>query len=109
MFEFDLTPELVVAVFATVTAFVFDYFPGVAKWFDALEEATKKRYVFGALFLVVAVMFAGDCFAVFVTYLTCNLIGGFEAVKLLLAAVAINQGVHALFKPTENFKAKMFG
>lgn len=109
MFELDLTPELVVAIFAGALALFFDYFPKVAEWFNGLGEAQKKWVVTGSLFLIVAVAFAGDCYSLFVTYLTCDFQGVVEAVKLFAAAVAINQGVHALGKPTRRYHLARFG
>ena len=38
MFEFDLTPELVVGIVAAVLAFVFDYFPVLADWYNGLDS-----------------------------------------------------------------------
>ena len=107
MFEFELTPELIVLVLAGITSFVFDYFPKVAAQFDALDEAGKRRVVFVALFGIVAVVFLGDCFNVFTTYLTCTAMGAIEAISLLLKAVAVNQGVHGLTKPSAAYKAKI--
>ena len=109
MFEFDLTPELVVGIVAAVLAFVFDYFPVLADWYNGLDETNKKRYMFVFLFVTVAAIFAGDCFGVFITYLVCTVMGLVDVVKLLLAAVAINQGVHMLFKPSAAYKARRFG
>lgn len=98
MFELNLTPELIVGIVSGVLAFLFEYFPPVSKWYDGLSTATKKQFMFGALFLTVAVVFAGGCYGVFVTALACTVAGGVQAFQLLFAAVAINQGVHRLIK-----------
>jgi len=98
MFELNLNPELVVGILSGLLAFVFEYIPVASKWFDGLEEVQKKQFMLASLFAVVAVVFAGGCYGLFVTQLACTIAGGVQAFQLLFAAVAINQGVHRLIK-----------
>ena len=108
MFEFSVTPEFLLVIVAGLLALVFDYFPAVAQWFDGLSVAQKKQLNAGLVIGSGAVIFAGQCFGLFVTNLICTVRGGFDALYIVFLAITVNQGVHALAKPTEAFKAKLF-
>jgi len=107
MFEFNVTPEFLLIVVAGTLAFLFDYFPGLATWFDALSAATKKQLNAGLILGTAVVLFAGTCFALFVTNLVCTVAGGFEALKIVFLALTVNQGVHFALKPTYLFKQRL--
>ena len=42
MYTFDVTPLLLITLFAGALALAFDYFPGLARWFDAKPIETKR-------------------------------------------------------------------
>lgn len=98
MFEFEVKPEVLVAVFAAVTAFVFEYAPKVKDWFDAKSETAKKQIVLGSLVVEVAVIFAGTCAGIFITGLVCDVKSAFDLLYMVLIAVGVNQGTHLLTK-----------
>lgn len=107
MFEFPVTPELLLVVVAGLLALLFDYFPGVAHWFDQLD-AVQKRLVNAGLVLGSAlVIFGGQCFGLFLTNIACTVIGAFDLLYIVFLAVSANQAVHALLKPTRAFKARV--
>jgi hypothetical protein len=108
MYPFDVTPGLLVTLVAGALALLFDYFPGIAKWFDALDVATKRLVNAGGVTGFALVLFLGQCFAIFVTNLVCSVAGSFDLLYIVFLAISVNQGVHLALKPTARFKARMF-
>jgi len=108
MFEFSVTPEFLVVIVAGLLALVFDYFPVAAKWYDGLEAATKRQFMLALVIGVALVIFAGQCFNLFVTNLVCSVKGGFDTLYIVFLAISVNQGVHFLTKPTSAFRKRMF-
>lgn len=109
MFELNVTPEFLLIVVAGLLALVFDYFPGIAQWFDGLSTAAKRQVNALLIIGVAAVLFAGTCFVLFVTNLVCTAKGALDLLYIVFLAAGVNQGVHSLFKPTQEFKARLFG
>lgn len=109
MYEFTVTPEFILMILAGLLAVAFDYFPGLAKWFDGLGEAAKKQLNAGIVILIAAVLFAGSCWGLFSTNLVCDTKGALDFLYIVFLALTVNQGLHLAFKPTKAFQAKMFG
>ncbi len=109
MYEFNVSPEMLIALIAGLLALVFDYFPGIAKWFDALKVEAKRQLNAVLIFTCTGLIFAGTCYGLFVTNLVCSLKGGFDALYIVFLAITVNQGVHLLLKPSKALKARMFG
>jgi|SRR3990172_13053255 len=109
MYEFTVTPEFLLVLVGGTLALVFDYFPGVAKWFDA-QTVEKKRQLNAVLVIgAAAVIFAGTCFAIFVTNLVCTAKGSLDLLYIVFLSITVNQGTHLMLKPTQAYKARMFG
>lgn len=109
MYTFDVTPLLLVTLVAGALALGFDYFPGVAKWFDGLTVEAKRLVNAISVITFAAIIFGGQCFNIFVTNLVCNVRGSFDLLYIIFLAVTVNQGVHLALRPTPRFKALMFG
>lgn len=108
MFEIPLTPEWLVAAIAFILALVFDWFPGIAKWFDGLTNAVKRIVTIVLLVVVSAAVFGLGCVGILQLTVACTWVGGFDMLKVLIAAIAINQSAHTLFKPSVSFRQRMF-
>ena len=54
----DITSVVVIAIVSAVLAIVFDWFPGIAAWFNGLAEGIKKLIMTGLLVVICAVLFA---------------------------------------------------
>jgi len=108
MYEFQVTPEFLLVIVAGVLALAFDYFPGVAAWFDALKADAKRQLNAVLVIGTAAVIFAGTCFSWFITNLICSVKGGFDTLYIVFLAIGVNQGVHLLLKPSKALKARMF-
>jgi len=109
MYEFSVTPDFLLVLVAGLLALVFDYFPGAAKWFDALTTEVKRQLNAGLVLLSAAVIFGGTCFGLFITNLICSVKGSLDLLYIVFLAVTVNQGVHLLLKPTKALKLWMFG
>jgi len=99
MININFTVAGVVAILAAITSLVFEFLPKVKGWFEAKTAEQKRQINAVALFVIVAVVFAGGCFQLFsADNLFCDVQGVIDAVVLYLQAIAVNQGVHKLFK-----------
>jgi hypothetical protein len=107
MVEFSVGPEFLLILVAGLLALLFDYFPGIAKWFDGLDIAAKRQLNAGLVIGAMIIIFAGQCIGWFATNLVCTVRGSFDALYIVFLAIGVNQGVHALLKPTEKLKARM--
>jgi len=108
MFEFDVTPDTLVVIFAALMAFIFDWFPGIAKMFNGYPALTKRYVILGVLAIISVVIFGGGCWGWFVTTLACSLDGGITIIRYVFEAVVVSYGVHMVTKPTETKRLKMF-
>ena len=99
MINVDISVAGFVAILAAITSLVFEFFPKVKVWFDALSPEQKRFANASVLFVIVAVVFAGGCFDLFQgTGLVCSASGAWDMLVIFLQAIAVNQGVHKLFK-----------
>jgi len=108
MYTFTVSAEFLLTLVAAVLALVFDYFPGIAGWFDGLAAVVKRQVVAGLIIGFALVIFASQCLAVFVTNLVCDTKGFLDLLQIIFLAITVNQGVHMLLKPTHAFKTRMF-
>jgi len=92
-----MTPEILIAIGAALLSLLFEFVPGFAPWYDKFDPVQKRLFMAGILFVTVAVLFGLSC-AKLLAYFACTAIGAWEAVLLWLGAIAINQGVHLVFK-----------
>jgi hypothetical protein len=100
-----VTASSVAVILTSLLTLLADYFPGFAAWFDALSVASKRQFMLVGAVLIVAVIFAGKCFAFFETDLVCSVTGAWDVLFNVLLAFAVAQGLHAGTKPTPAFKA----
>ena len=105
MFELNVTPDLLVSVFAAALAILFDWFPPIAQRYDSLSTLQKKQVMAVGLLLIVAVIYAGACTNIFAGSITCNKVGITSLVNAILVAMGINQGTHFLTKPVKELPA----
>lgn len=102
MFNLNITPELLVSIVAAVLAVLFDWFPKLAPWYDTLSELKKKQLMGGLLLATVAVIYGGICVNLFFsTRYVCEQVSLAELIKAAFLAIAFNQTIHSLTKPTK--------
>lgn len=91
------TPEILVATSAAVLAWLFDWFPGLAKWFDKFAAGQKRGFMAAMILIVAIIAFVINCDGV----IACIWANGWDLTYLVLLAIGINQGVHLLTKPAK--------
>jgi hypothetical protein len=102
MFNLSVTPEILAYILAALVALLFDWFPGLAAWY-AMQNASRKRQVMGVVLGgVTLLIYAGICGSVFITQIACDKAGFVVLIQIFAVSVGINQGVHALFKPSKS-------
>lgn len=107
MFTFDVSPVALLSAIAAVQSLFFDYFPVVAKKFEALDAAQKKQVTLalGVLFGVVA--FVGSCYGWFTTNMTCEPQSVIALIGNIAVSVSVGYAFHNTTKPTSNMKEKL--
>ncbi len=99
MINVDISVAGLVAILAAVTSLVFEFFPFVKSWFENLSAEQKRAYNAYALLAIVAVLFGGVCGGLFVAEgFACDVPSAWQMLVIYLQAIAVNQGVHKLFK-----------
>ena len=92
-----MTPEQLIAIGAAVLSLLMEYIPPFSTWYEKLSPGYKRLFMAGLLFAVVGLAFGLSC-ASLIAVFACSLIGVWAAVQVWLLAIAINQGVHLVFK-----------
>lgn len=85
-----MTVEIVTSILAILISLLADYFPGFKDWFGNLDPTKKRLFMLGAGLIVVYGAFGLSCAGLF-TYWACTWDGAFEAFKLFLAFMVLNQ------------------
>lgn len=104
MFQMTISPELLAFILAGFTAVLFDWVPGLSEWFTALSESRKKQLMIALMAAITLSIYGGVCGGVFVTQISCNSAGFSVLMQIFLLSIGINQGVHLLTKPTQDYK-----
>jgi len=101
-----MTSDQLVAVAAVLLAVLFEYIPGLRRWYDELgnddeSNATYKRLVM----LVCLVVVAGgayllSCVLQVEQLVTCDAAGIWGLVRLFVTAIVVNQGAYLIAPKT---------
>jgi hypothetical protein len=92
-----MTPEQVIAIGAAVISLLMEYIPPFSTWYEKLSPGYKRLFMAGLLFVIVAGAFGLSCAGLLAVFV-CTLAGVWSAVQVWLFAIAINQGIHLVFK-----------
>lgn len=104
MWNFNIDVAVLLAFVATVQSLVFDYFPGVAAWFDKLAVNQKKLLVLGVSALFAVLAFVGTCEGYFNTGLACTQYSIVTLLGNLALSVSVGYAVHEQTKPDKKLK-----
>jgi len=107
MFNLSVTPEFLAYLLAGLTAILFDWFPGLSGWYDALSDLKKREIMAVVLAAIVAAIYGGVCIHLFTTQIVCDQAGLAAMVQIYLLVLGINYTVHQVFKPTAAAKARL--
>jgi hypothetical protein len=95
-----LTPNLIIVIVAALLAVLFDWLPRLKPWYDKFSDGQKRGIMAVLLLITTCAIFGISCTGWLSLGITCNAEGARSLVYMLLTAVAINQGIHVLTKPT---------
>ena len=101
MFNLSVTPELLAYLLSGLAAILFDWFPGLSAWYTTLSELKKRQLMAALLLGIVLAIFAAGCAGVLSAGFGCERSGFAALVQIYLIATGVNQGAHALFKPSK--------
>jgi len=98
-----MTPEILTSILATILTLSASYFPGFSGWYASLDGTKKRLFMAVGLLVITAGIFGIACAgfgSLIGVSITCDLAGGWLALKAYLAAIAVNQSVYLLSKPS---------
>lgn len=103
-----MNSEYLVWLLAIVVALLFDWFPGIAKWFNPKPEGTKRLLVGGLLLVICLAIFSLECADIYSIGVICSVVGAKALAILFVQALLINYGFHKVTKPSAIIKARLF-
>jgi hypothetical protein len=101
MFNLSVTPELLAYLLSGLAAILFDWFPGLSAWYGTLGELKKRQLMAALLLGIILAIFSAGCAGVLSAGFGCDRSGFAALIQIYLIATGINQGAHALFKPSK--------
>jgi hypothetical protein len=105
---FEITPDWALALYVAITSLIFDYFPGLAAWFDLLAVEKKRLITLASVIVITAVAITGSCLGWWLTNLVCNTASIIRILIDLIMAVAVMYGFHKATKPSPALKQTMW-
>jgi hypothetical protein len=97
--EFHIDPTVLLIAISGAMALFFDYFPGIAKKYDALSVENKRLIAVGTAMALGALAFVGQCYGWFLTNLACTPVSAVNLTYNIVIAVAVSYGFHKATKP----------
>ncbi|MGY5875143.1 MAG: hypothetical protein RTU30_05315 [Candidatus Thorarchaeota archaeon] len=103
-----MTAETLAMVAGLILTLVFSYIPGLNTKFAALSAEVKRLIMLGLLVLVAAVSLGIACAGageVFGVAIVCDETGIYALIKVLVAAIVVNQGTFMISPRTPAVRA----
>ena len=85
-----MTPEQLAIYAGIVLSLFMFYFPGVANWYNALENAQKVQVMGGLLVVIALAVFGLSCAGLY-PIVACSVEGAKELANVLVLALMANQ------------------
>jgi hypothetical protein len=85
-----MTPEQLAIYAGIVLSLFMSYFPGVAAWYNGLENAQKLQVMGGLLVAVALAVFGLSCANLY-PLVACSVAGAKELLNILILALMANQ------------------
>ena len=76
-----------------VLGLVFEYLPGLAKWYQEQEDNVQRLILLGAMALVTLTIFGMGCAGLSETF-ACTKEGAFEALKVFVSGIISSQAAY---------------
>jgi hypothetical protein len=102
--EFQVSPEILVAICGALLSILFSYIPGLSTAFAALSTEAKRLIMAGILLVTAVVIFILNCYSILQAGVVCNQAGAVQLVWYLILAIMANQSVFALTPQTQAVK-----
>jgi protein-S-isoprenylcysteine O-methyltransferase Ste14 len=90
-----MTTEQLILIAGAVLAVLFAYIPGLASWFEPLENTKKRLIMLGILIVVTGAIFGLSCAGI-LSSVTCDKAGAISLVTALIYAIVANQGTYQI-------------
>lgn len=94
-----MSAEILVGIAGVVLSVLFEYFPGLAGWYDKLKDNLQRSIMLGMLVIVAGVVFGLNCAGWFegkIPVIVCSESGVEELIWLLIVALGANQTTHRI-------------
>lgn len=98
-----MTSEQLVAAAAVLLVVLFEYVPGLRRWYDDLgggDAETNKTYKRLVMLICLATIAGGayvlSCVLMVEQFVTCDVAGAWGLVRLFVSAVIVNQSVYLI-------------
>lgn len=85
-----MTGEELVAIAGIVLSLLFEYFPRLSGWYNALEDNYQRLIMLGLVAVVAGTVFGMSCVGLSDAY-TCDKAGLWSLLKMFIAGVVANQ------------------
>ena len=91
----DITPEVLASFAGMLLALLFEYVPGLAPWYDKLEQVRKQLVMLGLVVAVALIAFGLSCGG-YLNSVACDDKGALGLLWTVGLALTANQGVHMI-------------
>ena len=88
-----MTGEQLGSLAGIVLGLVFEYLPGLAKWYQAQEDNVQRLVLLGTMAVIAAVIFGTGCIGLNETF-ACTKEGAYEAIKVFVSGIISSQAAY---------------
>ena len=88
-----MTGEQLGTTAGVILGLVFEYLPGLGKWYQAQEDNIQRLILLGSMALVAGTIFGMGCAGLSDTF-ACTKEGAFEAIKVFVSGVISSQATY---------------
>ena len=88
-----MTGEQLGTTAGVILGLVFEYLPGLAKWYQAQEDNVQRLILLGAMLLVTLTIFGMGCAGLSDTF-ACTKEGAYQAIKVFVSGIISSQATY---------------
>ena len=90
-----MTGEELLAIAGIVVSLIFEYFPRLSVWYNALEDNVQRLIMLGVVAVIALTVFGMSCAGLSEAY-TCDKAGVWSLIKIFVAGVIANQTTYLI-------------
>lgn len=102
-----LSPDFLLMFAAALISVAFDWFPPLAQKFDTFTDGQKRAITSGLVVFSAFLIYGLGCAGLLSGLPACSKDGLLELFPVIVAAIAITQGIHLGTKPSARIKTKI--